>query len=322
MIETTHLTKRFGNKVAVNDLTIRVEPGKVTGFLGPNGAGKSTTMRLIVGLDHPTSGSVVVNGLPFAKHKSPLREVGALLDVKAAHPARSARNHLRIMAATQGIPAKRADELLAMTGLASVANKPVGNFSLGMSQRLGIAVALLGDPKTLILDEPVNGLDPEGVMWMRNLVQHEAKRGKTIFLSSHLMSEMEQVADHLVILGRGRLLAEKTMEQFIAEASGIVTRVASPQASLIRDAIVGPGVGVTSPEPGVLRVEGVSAPQLGALAAARGWVLYELTPLQVSLEDAYMKLTESATEYTLHDYNISPDNGHSASQRKYREQQQ
>jgi len=303
VIETIHLTKRFGSKVAVDNLTIRVEPGRVTGFLGPNGAGKSTTMRLIMGLDHPTSGSVTVNGLPYRKHKSPLHEVGALLDAKAAHPGRTARNHLRIMAATQGIPARRADELLEMTGLTTVANKPVGSFSLGMGQRLGIAVALLADPKTLILDEPVNGLDPEGVMWVRNLVKHEASRGKTVFLSSHLMSEMELVADHLVILGRGKLLAEKSMEQFIADASGVATRVASPQAVIIRDAIVSPTVAVKPLEPGVMIVNGLSAIQIGEMAAQNGWVLHELTPQQVSLEDAYMKLTESAVEYALHDYN-------------------
>ena len=302
MIETTHLTKRFGKKVAVDDLTIRVEPGRVTGFLGPNGAGKSTTMRLILGLDRPNAGTVTVNGLPYHKHKSPLHEVGALLDSKACHPARTARNHLRIMAASQGIPARRADELLELTGLTSVANKRVGDFSLGMTQRLGIAVALLADPKTLLLDEPVNGLDPEGVLWVRNLVRSEAARGKTVFLSSHLMSEMQQVADQLVILGRGKLLAECSMADFIAESSGVATRLASPQATAIRDAVAGPGITVTALEPGVLRIDGLAATQLGQMAAAQGWVLYELTPLQLSLEDAYMKLAEGAVEYTLHDY--------------------
>ena len=302
MIEATHLTKRFGTKVAVDDLSITVMPGRVTGFLGPNGAGKSTTMRLIMGLDHPTAGRVIVNGLPYARHKDPLHEVGAMLDAKAAHPGRTARNHLRVMASTQGIPDRRADEMLEMTGLTSVANKRVGTFSLGMGQRLGIAVALLGDPKTLILDEPVNGLDPEGVMWVRNLVRSEADRGKTVFLSSHLMSEMELVADQLVILGRGRLLAEKSMHEFIAEASGLSTRVASPQASSIRDAIVGPDVTVDYVEPGVIQVQGISAPEIGELAAQNGWVLHELTPKQVSLEDAYLSLTESSIEYTLHNY--------------------
>jgi len=300
MIQATNLTKRYGEKLAVDDLTISVEPGRVTGFLGPNGAGKSTTMRLIMGLDHPTSGSVTVNGLPYAQHKSPLHEVGALLDAKAANPGRTARNHLRIMAATQGIPAKRADELLETTGLTSVANKAVGTFSLGMNQRLGIAVALLGDPKTLILDEPVNGLDAEGVLWVRNLVKQQAADGKTVFLSSHLMSEMELVADHLVILGRGRLLAEKPMTQFITESSGVSTRVASPQASAIADAARHAGFTVKPAEAGALVVN-APADQIGEMAAAQGWVLHELTPQQMSLEDAYLKLTEGAVEYAGHE---------------------
>lgn len=302
MIETTHLTKRFGATVAVNDLTIRVEPGRVTGFLGPNGAGKSTTMRLIMGLDHPSAGRVTVNGKTYDKHKDPLHEVGALLDAKATHPGRTARNHLRIMAATQGIPVRRVDELLELTGLTSVAGKLVKGFSLGMTQRLGIAVAMLGDPKTLILDEPINGLDPEGVMWVRNLVRHEASLGKTVFLSSHLMSEMQLVADQIVILGRGRLLAEKSMEQFIADASGVATRVASPQATAIRDALAGPDVQITALQPGVIRIDGVAAAKVGELAAANGWVLHELTPMQASLEDAYMQLTEDSVEFVSHDF--------------------
>lgn len=306
MIETSHLTKRFGDKVAVDDLTIRVEPGRVTGFVGPNGAGKTTTMRLIVGLDRPTSGSVTVNGQPYAHHRAPLHEVGALLDAKAANPSRTARNHLRTLALSQGIPIKRVDQLLETTGLASVANKPVGTFSLGMGQRLGIAAAMLGDPKTLILDEPVNGLDLEGVQWVRSLVRHEAACGKTVFLSSHLMSEMELVADHLVILGRGRLLAEMPMAQFIANESGVVTRVVSPQADQLAHAVAGPGVTITALEPGALRIEGVPARQLGALAAANGWVLYELTPQKASLEDAYMRLTEAAIEYHVHAFDAAP----------------
>ena len=296
MIQTTHLTKRFGDKLAVDDLTISVEPGRVTGFLGPNGAGKSTTMRLIMGLDHPTSGSVVVNGLPYYRHKSPLHEVGALLDAKAANPGRSARNHLRILAATEGIAPKRVDEVLDMTGLTSVANKAVGAFSLGMGQRLGIAAALLGDPKTLILDEPINGLDIEGVLWVRNLVKQQAAAGKTVFLSSHLMSEMEQVADHLVILGCGRLLTEKPMAEFIAESSGVSTRVASPQATAIAEAAQQAGFVVKPAEPGVLTIN-APANQIGQMAASHGWVLHELTPRQISLEDAYRKLTEGVVEY-------------------------
>jgi len=301
VIETCHLTKRYGSKTAVDDLTIRVQPGQVTGFLGPNGAGKSTTMRLILGLDHPSSGTATVNGQPYALHKDPLHQVGALLDARATHPGRTARDHLRVMASTQGIPTKRADELLEMTGLAPAAGRRVGTFSLGMTQRLGIAVALLADPMTLILDEPVTGLDPEGVMWVRNLLRVEAQRGKTIFLSSHLMSEMQQVADHLVILGRGRLLAEKSMAAFINDASGCATRVVTPEAARLRDALTARGAAVAEMEPGVLRVTGLSTADVGECAARQGCVLHELTPLQASLEDAYMKITESAAEFAAHD---------------------
>ena len=304
MIEATNLTKRFGKKTAVDDLTVRVLPGRVTGFLGPNGAGKSTTMRLILGLDHPTSGHVTVNGKPYAQIREPLREVGALLDARAAHNGRTARGHLRIMAATQGLPAKRADEMLEMTGLTSVANQKVGSFSLGMEQRLGIAVAMLGDPETLILDEPVNGLDPEGILWVRHLVRGEADRGKTVLLSSHLMSEMQQVADQLIILGKGKLLAEMPMTQFIADASGVATKVVSPQWEQIRDTVVGPGITVTPAEQNTITVEGLTAAQIGDLAARYGWVLHELTPQQVSLEGAYLRLTEHSVEYTLHDYTV------------------
>ncbi|MCL1840884.1 MAG: ABC transporter ATP-binding protein [Propionibacteriaceae bacterium] len=301
MIRTEQLTKRYGDKVAVDHLSIQVSPGTVTGFLGPNGAGKSTTMRLIMGLDHPTSGTATVNGQAYARHRAPLREVGALLDAKALHPARSARAHLRAIAATQRIGNKRVDEVLEMTGLSSVANRRVGGFSLGMQQRLGIAVALLGDPKTLILDEPVNGLDPEGVLWVRNLVRHEADRGKTVFLSSHLMSEMALVADDLIVLGRGRLLLEKSVKDFIADSSDEAARVRSPQAVEITAALVRPGITVQSLEPMLLEVHGVPAASIGMMAAQQGWTLYELTPLQVSLEDAYMKLTEHETEFVGHE---------------------
>ena len=299
MITTERLTKRYGDKLAVDHLTIQVEPGQVTGFLGPNGAGKSTTMRLIMGLDHPTSGAVSVNGLPYPAHRAPLCEVGALLDAKAAHPARSARAHLRAIAATQGISVKRVDEVLEMTGLTSVADRRTGSFSLGMGQRLGIAMALLGDPKTLILDEPVNGLDPEGVLWVRNLVRHEADRGKTVFLSSHLMSEMALVADQLIVLGRGRLLMEQSMKDFIAGASDDAARVRSPQAAELAAALARPGVDVWAIEPGLLEVHGLTAAAIGTLAAQQGCVLYELTPLRASLEDAYMKLTEHDIEYAM-----------------------
>jgi len=297
MIETFTLTKRYGDTVAVDRLTITVRPGQVTGFLGPNGAGKSTTIRLIVGLDRPTAGKALVNGAPYASHPDPLHQVGVLLDAKAVHPARTARAHLRALAATQRLSARRADEVLELTGLTKVANRRVGGFSLGMAQRLGIAAALLADPLTLILDEPVNGLDPEGVLWVRNLLRQEANRGKTVFLSSHLMSEMALVADHLVIIGRGRLLLEQPTVQFIAASSEQAARVRSPQAALISRAVAGPDVRVRSLEPGLLEVHGVGAETIGDLATTNGWTLHELTPLQASLEDAYMKLTENQADY-------------------------
>ena len=297
MIETFTLTKRYGDTLAVDRLTITVRPGQVTGFLGPNGAGKSTTIRLIVGLDHPSAGKALVNGAPYASHRDPLHQVGVLLDAKAVHPARTARAHLRAVAATQGLGARRADEVLEMTGLTKVAHRRVGSFSLGMAQRLGIAGALLADPLTLILDEPVNGLDPEGVAWVRTLLRHEADRGKTVFLSSHLMSEMALVADHLVIIGRGRLLLEQATAQFIADSSERAVRVRSPQAALIARDVAGPGVRVRSLEPGLLEIHGIAAETIGDMAVAQRWVLHELTPLQVSLEDAYMKLTESQVDY-------------------------
>jgi ABC-2 type transport system ATP-binding protein len=301
MIQANELTKRYGDRLAVDHLTFQVRPGQVTGFLGPNGAGKSTTMRLILGLDHPTSGWVTVNGHAYGHLRDPLREVGALLDAKAMHPARSARAHLRAIAATQGIGAKRVDQVIEMSGLTGVADKKTGGFSLGMSQRLGIAVALLASPKTLILDEPVNGLDPEGVLWVRNLVRSEANQGKTVFLSSHLMSEMALVADHLIVLARGRLLREQSMKDFIAASSDDAARVRSPQASEIAAVLAGQGAAVTAVEPGLFEVHGVTAPVIGTMAAQRGWTLFELTPLRASLEDAYMKLTENEIEYEMHD---------------------
>jgi len=298
VIETSHLTKWFGHTLAVDDLTMRVEPGRVTGFLGPNGAGKSTTIRLIMGLDRPETGYATVNGKPYGQHGDPLRQVGALLDARAAHPGRTARNHLRGIAVTQGIPMRRVDELLELTGLAPVANKPVKGFSTGMAQRLGIAVALLGDPQTLILDEPINGLDPEGVAWVRGLVRDQARAGKTVLLSSHLMSEMQMVADQTIVLARGRLLADKPIGDFIADASGVATRVVSPDATAIRDGLSGPDVTVTALEPGVLRVDGLAAATIGRLASDLGWTLEELTPLHSSLEDAYAKLTETSGDFT------------------------
>ena len=297
MIEAQGLTKRYGEKTAVNGITFTVQPGKVTGFLGPNGAGKSTTMRMIMGLDRPTAGSVNVNGAPYASFRSPLTEVGALLEAKAVHTGRSARNHLRALAATHGIGDKRVDEVIDMTGLTAVAKRRVGGFSLGMGQRLGIAVALLGDPKTLILDEPVNGLDPEGVLWVRNLVKYLASEGRTVFLSSHLMSEMALTADHLIVIGRGHIIADGPVQEIIDRGTKATVRVRSPHADQLATAIAGPDVTVGTPEPGVLQVSGATAEQIGDAAAAAHLTLHELTPLSGSLEEAYMSLTADEVEY-------------------------
>ena len=297
MIEAQGLTKRYGAKVALDHVSFTVRPGLVTGFLGPNGAGKSTTMRMIVGLDRPTAGTVTVNGRRYADHAAPLREVGVLLDAKAVHRGRSAADHLLAMAATHGIGRSRVKEVIALTGLESVAKKRVGGFSLGMGQRLGIAAALLGDPATVILDEPVNGLDPEGVVWVRTLARHLASEGRTVFLSSHLMSEMAQTADHLIVLGRGRVLADSPVSDVIAQASGDAVRVRSPRADDLVT-LVGPGSATaTALEPGLVELRGVSAARVGELAAASGIVLHELTPLVRSLEDAYMTLTQDSVDY-------------------------
>jgi ABC-2 type transport system ATP-binding protein len=297
MITAEGLVKRYGAKTAVNDISFSVRPGIVTGFLGPNGAGKSTTMRMIVGLDRPTSGSVTVNGRPYAEHSAPLREVGALLDAKAVHTGRSAYNHLLAMGATHGIGKARVREVIGMTGLESVASKRVGGFSLGMGQRLGIAAALLGDPATLILDEPVNGLDPEGVLWVRNLVKQLASEGRTVFLSSHLMSEMAVTADHLIVLGRGRIIADAPMATILAEASGASVLLRSPQAAHLAQLLAGPDITITSSEREALHVTGLTAVQIGETAARAGVVLHELTPGNASLEQAYMELTQDDVEY-------------------------
>ncbi|WP_308464891.1 ABC transporter ATP-binding protein [Rathayibacter soli] len=297
MIKIEGLTKRYGEKIAVDNVSFTVQPGRVTGFLGPNGAGKSTTMRMIVGLDRPTHGTVTVGGKRYADLVSPLREVGALLDAKAIHTGRSAYNHLLAMAATHGIPKSRVHEVIAMTGLESVANKRVGGFSLGMGQRLGIAAALLGDPGTLILDEPVNGLDPEGVVWVRKLARHYASEGRTVFLSSHLMSEMAQTADHIVVLGRGRVLADAPVAEILNGATHNSVRVRTPQAQLLAERIAGPDITVSSTEAGVLEIVGITAAQIGEAAAASGVVLHELTPVSASLEEAYLELTHDDVEY-------------------------
>ena len=297
MITISGLTKRYGAKTAVDDITCTIEPGRVTGFLGPNGAGKSTTMRMVVGLDRPSAGTVTVNGKRYADHRAPLREVGVLLDAKAIHTGRTAYNHLLAMAATHGIGAKRVHEVIAMTGLESVAKKRAGKFSLGMGQRLGIAAALLGDPATLILDEPVNGLDPEGVLWVRQLTRQLASEGRTVFLSSHLMSEMAQTADHIIVLGRGRIIADAPVSEIIAAATGTVVRVRTPQPDELARLIVSADVSVTIEEPGLLTVLGLAAPRIGDAAAQAGIALHELTPVGASLEEAYLALTHDDVEY-------------------------
>ncbi|MFD5029277.1 ATP-binding cassette domain-containing protein [Streptomyces sp. NPDC058220] len=298
MIEAHQLTKRYGEKVAVDGLSFVVRPGTVTGFLGPNGAGKSTTMRLIIGLDDPTSGSVQVNGRRYVQHAAPLQEVGALLEAKSIHPGRSAYNHLYSLALTHGIPRRRVDEVIDLAGLGSVARKRAGAFSLGMGQRLGIAAALLGDPQTIMLDEPVNGLDPEGVLWIRNLLTGLAAEGRTVFVSSHLMSEMALVADHLVVVGRGRLLADTTVKDLVREAGGDSVTVATAEPARLREVLAGPGVEITgragSEE---LYVTGISARAIGLKAAEHGIALFELSVRTVSLEEAFMDLTRDAVEY-------------------------
>lgn len=298
MIEVENLTKRYGELTAVDDLSFVVQPGIITGFLGPNGAGKSTTMRMILGLDAPTAGRVRVNGRKYHELNAPLHEIGAMLEARAIHTGRSAYNHLLAMAQTHGIGAARVQEVIDMVGLTKVAKKRAGGFSLGMGQRLGIASALLGDPQTVILDEPANGLDPEGILWIRNLLKSLAAEGRTVFLSSHLMSEMALTAEHLVIVGRGRLIADTTVDEVVAQASAdAAVRVRSPQITALRAALAGSGVSITSEETGVLEVRGVPAERIGELASTAGVVLHELTPLRASLEDAYMRLTGDAVEY-------------------------
>jgi ABC-2 type transport system ATP-binding protein len=297
MIEARGLTKRYGDKTAVDDLTFTVRPGIVTGFLGPNGAGKSTTMRMILGLDAPTSGSVTVDGKPYAEHTKPLQAVGALLEARAVHTSRSAYDHLRVLAATHGISRRRVDEVIELVGLQDVARKRAGGFSLGMGQRLGIASALLADPSTLILDEPVNGLDPEGVRWIRDLLKGLAAEGRTVFVSSHLMSEMALTAEHVIVVGRGRLMADTPTADLIASASTNTVTVRASRATELSDALVGPDVTVSSSEPGLLEVTGLTAEQIGQSALDMGIALSELTPQQASLEEAFMDMTRDQVEY-------------------------
>ena len=298
MITVEGVTKRYGDKVAVQDLSFTVPPGTVTGFLGPNGAGKSTTMRVILGLDRPTAGTATINGRVYRAFPAPLHEVGAMLEARAIHTGRSAYHHLLAMAQTHGIGKARVQEVIELVGLTDVARRRVGGFSLGMGQRLGIAAALLGDPSTLILDEPANGLDPEGILWIRTLLKRLAGEGRTVFLSSHLMAEMAQTAEHLVIIGRGRLIADTSVADILSRAStGSAVQVRSPQAPELARALQAERGEVTQHEPQLLEVAGLTSAQVGTIAARHGLVLHELVAKQASLEDAFMRLTGGELEY-------------------------
>jgi ABC-2 type transport system ATP-binding protein len=297
MIEARGLTKRYGSTLAVDDLSFTVRPGVVTGFLGPNGAGKSTTMRMALGLDVPTSGSVTVNGTPYAQHRWPLREVGALLDAKAIHGGRSAYQHLLCVAQSNHLPRTRVGEVLELVGLSSVAKKRSKGFSLGMGQRLGIASALLGDPSVLMLDEPVNGLDPEGILWMRTLLRHLASEGRTIFVSSHLMSEMALTADHLIVIGRGALITDAPTRDVLSMSTSNYVKVRSPQAAALADLIAGAGGTATPDGDTTLTVTGLTTEAIGDIAGARGVTLHELANVEASLESVFMQLTEGSVDY-------------------------
>ena len=302
MIEVRDLTKRYGDKLAVDHLSFTVEPGRVTGFLGPNGAGKSTTMRLILGLDRPQAGTATIDGKRYDQLHRPLQMVGALLEAKAMHNGRSAYNHLLFLAQTQGLPRQRVDEVLALVGLSEVAHQRIGGYSLGMTQRVGIAAAMLGNPPVLLLDEPVNGLDPEGIRWIRNLMKQLATEGRTILVSSHLMNEMAVTADHLIVIGRGRLITDCPTQEFIERSSERSVLVRSPQADTLAGLITAEGGAVNARQgdgtvPRVLSVTGMEAPRIGEIAAAAGIVLHELTPRLASLEEAFMELTAGSLEY-------------------------
>jgi len=297
MIEVRGLTKRYGDKVAVNDLTFGIEPGKVTGFLGPNGAGKTTTMRCILGLDYPNAGTITVDGKEYHDLDYPMREVGALLDAKAVHGGRSAYNHLLCLAQTNNLPTSRVGEVLELVGLSEVARKRSKGFSLGMSQRLGIAATMLGDPKVLMFDEPVNGLDPEGILWIRNLMKALAAQGRTVFVSSHLMSAMENTAAHLIVIGRGKLIADCTMAEFIARSSGSAVRVRTPSPDQLVLAIAAEGGSAAADTDGTLLVQGMAADKVGDIAFENSIRLHELTTTRASLEEAYMEVTADSVEY-------------------------
>ncbi len=297
MIEVTNLTKRFGDNTAVDDVSFTVQPGHVTGFLGPNGAGKTTTLRAIAGLDRPTAGSTRVNGRPLTDYDAPLRELGVLLDAGYLQPGRRAEAHLHAIAATHGLGRKRVQEVLELTGISEVARRRAGTFSLGMRQRLGIAAALLGDPHTLILDEPINGLDPDGVIWVRTLLKQLAAEGRTVFLSSHLMSEMAVTADHLIIIGRGRLIADAPLQEILAATHDARVIVRTPDANRLSALLAAPRVTITSVAADSLEITGMTAPEIANVAAAAGIPLYELTTHATSLEEAYLSLTENSVQY-------------------------
>jgi ABC-2 type transport system ATP-binding protein len=319
MIEARGLTKRYGPTTAVDDLSFDVRSGAVTGFLGPNGAGKSTTMRMVLGLDRPTSGRVTINGQTYAELSNPIRTVGALLDAKWVHPNRSARDHLRWMAAAANLPARRVDEVLDVVGLTSVAGKRAGQFSLGMSQRLGIAGALLGDPEVLMFDEPVNGLDPEGILWIRRFMSSLAAEGRTVFVSSHLLSEMALTAEHLIVIGRGRLIADCSTKEFVGQAASGAVLVRGAQEDVLHDVLIRDGLTVDRADGAGLAVTGpeATAERVGELAAAHGLVLHELTLQRASLEEAFMALTGDSVEYEGHGFattpaQTTPSNDHTA----------
>ena len=297
MIEVIGVTKRYKDKLAVDDLSFEVKSGQVTGFLGPNGSGKSTTMRMIMGLDAPDAGTALVNGRTYRQLPVPLREVGALLEAKAIHPGRSAYNHLWYLAQSNDIPRSSIDAVLEMVGLTDVARKRAGKFSMGMGQRLGIAAALLGDPEVLLFDEPINGLDPEGILWVRNLLKRLASEGRTVFVSSHLMSEMALTADHLVVIGRGRLISTGSVSEFIAQSTSQFVRVRSPRSGELRRLLMADHVQVIDEDDGALSVSGMSASAIGEIAGAAGIHLHELSPQMASLEDAFMELTRDSVEY-------------------------
>jgi ABC-2 type transport system ATP-binding protein len=297
MIELTGVTKSYGKKVAVRDLSFTVRPGRVTGFLGPNGSGKSTTMRLILGLDAPDGGEVSVNGKRYRDHRAPLHQVGALLDASSFHTGRSARDHLLAMAQTHGLGRARVEAMIELVGLGEVARKRAGTFSLGMRQRLGIASALLADPRVVMLDEPINGLDPEGILWVRNLLKGLAAEGRTVFVSSHLMSEMALTADHLIVIGKGELIADVGVREMIRGATAATVRVRSPHAARLGEVLAGPEVRVRDLGADLIEVQGVEAEEIGAAALVSGIVLHELAPRQASLEDAFMELTGESLEF-------------------------